>query len=355
MAYELTETEKHDSIKYFKEFNGDLLQITQHVFNDVTEKGSTSRGRALRTFLADQGLSYKAKKGPNNKKYNLTAEEKVFLEKHYDEGMSKQEAAKHLWPKEAQQMVGFFQTEKYIALCRYINEHFAHLDEEKEADGKDYVPPKVINTLVKLVNKVTKNNLDSDKLSMSHKKCIEKLSSFLNSPRFLQQINSYTSQENRLLFEHEFVKTTWNKPDLTADEVNLYINICIDYINIKNIERQKNTLNQMFDEAESSSDLHMRLTEMLKVKSQEYDQCSKRIETLISKLNGDRKKRLEAKQQANASVLSLVETFQEEKERRRMIAMAELKAKKVKDETERLENMEEWKARVLGIGKEDII
>ena len=27
-----------------------------------------------------------------------------------------------------------------------------------------------------------------------------------------------------MLFEHEFIRLTWDKPDLTADEINLYLN-----------------------------------------------------------------------------------------------------------------------------------
>jgi hypothetical protein len=355
MAYTLTETEKHDAAQFFNEFDGDLLQIVQHVFSDMGEKGSSVKGRALRKYLAEEGLKYSPKKGHSNKTYTLSDQEKIFLKKNYNATMTKKEASRLLWPKETDKMSGFFRSEKYLALCKYIGEAFAGVDAGDMAEGKTYVPPQVVNTLVKLVNKVNKGNLDPNKLTTAHKKCIDRLSCYLNSPRFIQQINSYLSIDDRVLFESEYVKTTWDKPDLTADEINLYVNVCIDYINIKLVERQRQKLNRLFEEAEDSNDMHMRLTEMLKMRCDEYDKCTSRIDKLISKLNGDRKKRIEQRQQSNASVLVLVETFQEDNERKRMIAISELKAKKVEAEVNRLEGMDDWKARILGVGKEDVI
>ena len=64
---------------------------------------------------------------------------------------------------------------------------------------------------------------------------VESCIRFLGAPRFIQVINTYTSGSDRKLFEAEFIRTVWNKPDLTSDELNLYINVCMDYIHLKNI------------------------------------------------------------------------------------------------------------------------
>ena len=97
-----------------------------------------------------------------------------------------------------------------------------------------------------------------------------------------------TTGEDRLLFEAEFIRATWDKPDLTADEINLYINVCVDYINLKNISGHIEKLNRMFNEADEQQDMTVRLAELLKTKSEEYNQCEKRMESLINRLNGDR-------------------------------------------------------------------
>ena len=111
----------------------------------------------------------------------------------------------------------------------------------------------------------------------------------------------------------------------------------------------------MFDDTEGQHDLTMRLTEMLKTKSEEYNQCTNRIDKMIAKLNGERAKKISHQQQRNATVLSLVQLFQEEDERKLMIKMAEMQKTLVKKEADQLEEMVDWKSRVLGINKREVI
>ena len=186
-------------------------------------------------------------------------------------------------------------------------------------------------------------------------KCIEKLITFLNAPRFLQVINSYITKQSRELFESEYVRSTWDKPDLTSDELNLYVNVCMDYVNLKEIEQHKQKLNLMFDDTEGQNELTMRLTEMLKTKAEEYNQCINRVDKMLAKLNGERAKRVANQEQRNASVISLVQLFQDEEERKLMIKMAEMQKKVIKKEADGIEKMSDWKARVMGISKEDAI
>ena len=177
----------------------------------------------------------------------------------------------------------------------------------------------------------------------------------MSAPRFLQVIDTYPSLDDRNLFEAEFVRATWDKPDLTTDEINLYINVCMDYIHLKRIQSAMAKLNRMFDEAEDQQDLTVRLAELLKTKSEEYNQCEKRMESLISKLQGDRSKRIQSHVNKNASILNLVQLFQEEEERNIMIKMAEMQKKVIREEADSLEKMPAWKSRVLGVSKRDVI
>ena len=110
----------------------------------------------------------------------------------------------------------------------------------------------------------------------------------------------------------------------------------------------------MFNEVQDQQDMTVRLAEVLKSKTDEYDKCEKRMESLIKKLNGDRSERLKNKQKENASILSLVRSFQIEEERQQMVKLADMQKRLVEDEAERLDSMESWKAKILGISKEDI-
>jgi hypothetical protein len=116
-----------------------------------------------------------------------------------------------------------------------------------------------------------------------------------------------------------------------------------------------NKLDKMFDEAESQQEMTVRLAELLKTKSEEYNHCEKRMESLIQKLQGDRAKRINAQKDQYASILSLVQIFQDEDERKRMVMIAELQREALEEEAERLESMPEWKARILGVGKVDVM
>ena len=47
--------------------------------------------------------------------------------------------------------------------------------------------------------------------------------------------------------------------------------------------------------------------------------------------------------------------FQDEEERKNMVRIAEMQKEIVSEEAHRLESMAEWKARILGLSKDDII
>jgi hypothetical protein len=353
--YVLTKEEKERSLQLFEELDGDLSGATKKLFNDDNEKGSTVRGRALRKYWVEKGLSYRTKVKKRVVKHFLTDDEKSFVKQHYCAEMTKKEIGQLLWPKEAEHK-GFAESDKFIALCEYISAEFpSAVNLRDDAAGEKYTPPQIVSTAVKKLNKVASTELDVGKLNLQDRKCIEKMITYINGPRFLQVINSYLTKQSRELFEAEYIRSTWDKPDLTSDELNLYVNVCMDYVNLKEIELQKQKLNLMFDDTEGQNDLTMRLTEMLKTKAEEYNQCINRIDKMLAKLNGERAKRVANQQQRNASIISLVQLFQDEEERKLMIMMADMQKKTVRKEADSLEKMSDWKARVLGISKEDAI
>tara|TARA_Y100000034_G_scaffold110146_1_gene142045 strand:- start:8507 stop:9577 length:1071 start_codon:yes stop_codon:yes gene_type:complete len=353
--YILSKKEKERAIELFKELDGDLNEAAKKLFEDPNEKGSTIRGRVLRKFWVEKGFEYRTKVKKKSSKYFLQENEKDFVHRHYCAEMTKREIAQLLWTEETNHR-GFYESARFIALSDFVNKEFPNVTNLRdEITGDRYAPPKIMTTVIKKVNKVVFKEFEIDKISVGDKKCLERLLTYLAAPRFIQVINAYPTKQNRELLESEYIRSTWDKPDLTSDELNLYINVCMDYINLKEIEQQKQKLNLMFDDTEAQNDLTMRLTEMLKTKSEEYNQCTNRIDKMIAKLNGERAKRISNQQQRNASVLSLVHLFQEEDERKLMIKMADMQKTLVKKEADQLEEMVDWKSRVLGISKREVI
>jgi len=252
--------------------------------------------------------------------------------------------------------MNIFITPQYRAVQKYIKENFPdYLVDNESAINEKYVVPRSLSSVIKKVNRWCGQDIDESKLTLQHRKYLERLLIYLSSPRFNHNYDSYRSATDQELFEAEFVRSVWDKPDLTIDETNLYINVCMDYINLRQIDMKKNKVNEMFNETSEQKDFTMRLTEVLKTISEEYNQCAQRIDKSLQKLNGERAKRIDSIQQKNASILNLVELFQDENERKMMIQIAEMQKKTVKEEAERFESMSSWKARILGISKEDAI
>lgn len=329
-----------------------LLELTQAVFMDTTLDGRSKEGRAVREYMAAKDYKYKTSKHPKVKGVNLNADQKEFILQNVDAGMKAFEIATLLF--DGRRITPL--SKETLTVANFISKHAPEeVHHEDTALGEKYKPAKDLGAIIEKVNSCADQNFSEEKLTVQVRKGLETLLGFLKAPRLVQTINNYTNKNHRDLFEAEFIRATWDKPDLTSDEVNLYINVCIDYVNLMNIQKAVDKLNHMFEQCEDQREMTVRLAELLKTKSEEYNQCEKRMESLITRLNGDRAKRVQNKHQQNASILSLVQLFQEEEEREVMVKIAEMQKELVAEEANELESMPDWKARVLGLRKEDVI
>jgi hypothetical protein len=330
----------------------DLIELTRQVFNDNTLDGRTKEGRAVRKYLVDNNLEYKTTEKQKKEDITFSQEQKEFIVQYAKEGMSAYEISKIIFPdinitnltKEVTEVAKFIED---------IDQKLLHPDES--AINSQYFAPKSVSRVIKKINDYCQEELDEKQLNRQDLDNIESTTKFLSAPRFIQVINTYSAMDDRNLFEAEYIRSVWDKPDLTSDELNLYINVCMDYIHLKNISKAIDKLNRMFEECEDQRDMTVRLAELLKTKSEEYNQCEKRQETLIARLNGDRKERIKNRHKDNASILSLVRVFQNETDRKRMVEMAEKQKLLINQEADELERMDVWKARVLGISKDEAI
>ena len=346
----LTEEQKQWLRENYKS-NPSLIELTRQLFMNDSLDGRTKEGRAVRKFLAEAGVKYQTTQKEIHV-VELSQEQKEFVVQYAQDGMTAFQIASLLFPDVNMTPL----SKEMIVVNDYLKEYAPTFVKSEESSlGEAYSSPSTPLSAVRKINKYTSEDLKVERLTMKQKNCVDALISFLQSPRFNTVINNYNAQVDRELFEAEFIRATWDKPDLTADEINLYINVCVDYINLKNISAHIEKLNRMFNEAEEQQDMSIRLAELLKTKSEEYNQCEKRMESLIMRLSGDRAKRIASHQQDNASLLNLVQLFQDEEERKIMIQIAELQKQAVSKEADRLENMPEWKSRVLGLSKGEII
>lgn len=330
----------------------DLIELTQQCFSRNDLDGRSREGRAVRKFLADNSIEYKTTNRVAADPIEFTPEQKEFILDQAETGLSSLRIAQIVFPDRQVNPLSLEQRAVLIAI-REVNPDI--LPSQDSGALNSYLSPKSPSRIIKKINDATGLGLEELKINRQKQICVSKLGINLSNSRFIKIINNYLNEGDRVLFEHEFVRLTWDKPDLSADELNLYLNVCKEVINLEVVSAHLNKLNDMFDVADEQAEMSIRLAEIIKAKSTEYHQCETRIENLTKKLQGDRGERMKKSQKENASFLSIVQLFQEEEERETIIRIAEMQKEVVAKEAERLEGMVEWKARVLGISREDVL
>lgn len=343
---ELTEEQKEEILKNFKK-DPNIINITKIVFNDEKLDGRSKEGRTVTKFLAENGLKTKTTKHEKVEDVEITPEQFEKIDELLDKGMNTSQIADIIFEGEVKRL-----SKEWRLINEYVNNS---AEPQVDSQPSTYAAPHAISRIIKKINDSTGYGLEEDKMSRNQKHCCEKLRINLNNSRFVAIVNNYTNPRDKELFEQEFIRLTWDKPDLTADELNLYMNVAKEIINLELITGHLQKLNDMFESADDQDEMTVRLAEIIKAKSAEYHQCESRIENLTKKLQGDRGARLANKQKETASFLSIVQLFQEEEERKNMVRIAEMQKEVIKEEAQRLEGMSAWKARVLGIGIDDVL
>ena len=327
--------------------------ITRKIFGDETIDGRSKQGRAVRKFLAGQDKKANTSLVPKVEQIHLTKEQKEFLmTDNIEVGMNALEIARLTFKDRDVQPLSI----KHRIIVDFLRTYRPEVVDDNEIITKEkWTPPKSINRAIVKINNFCGTRLEELNLQTKQKRLVEQLILYFKSPRFNHFINQYATIADRSLFESEFVRAVWDKPDLTNDELNLYVTVCANYVRQKHIQMRIDKLNALLDDQDNERDITMRLTEIIKATSEELNQCEKRIESLTKDLNGSRTARLKAKGEENGSIFALVEAFQDREERDRMIMMAELQNKLIEEEADRLESMDDYKARILGISKKELL
>lgn len=344
-----------DQEQYLKENSkkiNSLIELTQKCFKNDSLDGRCKEGRLVRKFLIDNEISFGTTKKEKKEGVEFTDQEKQFIVDQAQSGLSSLKIAELLFPDKDIKPLSIEQR-AVLDILREINPDI--IPSQDSGLLNSYIPAKSPSRIVKKINDATGSELEEDKLNRQFRVRVEKLAINLANSRFVCVMNNYLSKNDRDLFEQEFIRLTWDKPDLTADEINLYLNVCKEIINLEVVSKHLNKLNGLFDDANDQSDMTNRLSEIIKSKSSEYHQCETRIENLTKKLQGDRAERMKNRSKDNASILSIVQLFQEQDERQNMVRIAEMQKALVREEAHRLEGMAEWKARVLGVHQDDVI
>lgn len=362
MIVELTEEQKAAVLKLWNESPPNkpptLLQLIDIAFPGQGYDGRSIQGRAVKAFLASRELkSSHAAKFQSQTEFVLTEEHKELIVNNLQ--MTPLQIAR-LIASNPNLSPG---SKEFRAVYEFYNSlpGKVKIPLNEQIIEDEYKPPKTINQVVARVNLYVQNaNLNIDKLSTRHKKDLNSLIGYLHTYRFVHQMNTYDKKVDRELFESTFVRYTWDKNDLTEEEIDQNIILSTEVVIANSILRHINDLQQLLDEiaqgdGEEKKKFSMGLVEAMGQARKEYNECVARTDKMIKNLVGTRSKKLENKIQENASILNLVSLWKEEESRLKLIKIAEMEQKLVNDEIDRLSSLEDVKIRCLGLDPEEIL
>lgn len=335
-----------------------LKELTELCFGAGVD-GRDKRAKLIKQFLATRKLKAPVsyiyqKKG----ELELNDEQKEFIANNC-QTMTALEMAETLFQKKLTNL-----SQESRSVINYVR---TLTDRVKYADPLDivtetYKVPKQDGSMIERINKYIDTPIDRTQYDQNErqKKWVRALIGYVNSYRFVQQINTYKTVDDRELFESSFISYTYGKDDLTPEERDQYIILCTEVVISKNIQATIEKFQRMADEQLDGSDetkknLSMSLVEAISGLRKEYNDCVKRQQSLLDDLKVKRSKRIQERVKENESLVSLVEYWKTAETRQRLIAASEIRRTQVRDEVKRLEQMESLKFEIFGVDPSEVI
>lgn len=248
---------------------------------------------------------------------------------------------------------------------RAVNDYVKTLDKKIVYGNPDevpsdavYRPPRTFDTALRKINRYIHGGIDKAKITSRQNKEVNALIGYMNTYRFGHQINTYTSNTDRELFESSFIRYTYDKSDLTQEEVDQYIVLSMEVVISSNIQATILSLQELLARAIDNPDgakISIGLSDSITSARTEYNQCVARQQKLLNDLKQKRSDRLKNQIQENASIINLVLLFKEEESRVKLLKLANLRRQSLENEIERLSTMDEIKCKILGISREEVL
>jgi hypothetical protein len=355
-----------------------LSELTRKVFGNLSIDGRSKEGRAIKEYISEFQIGkVKVNVIKKMEPYTLSEEQKEKIKEEYrKEGFTtliftrnllndQTISALHLEHRAVSEYVKSLHDQDDKKSLRISDSgEFETINYEPssnlrrgDAPAEQYRPPATIVQVIARINKYLNYGWKEENLKRAQIKCVESLFAYLKIFRFLYQINNYSRQEDRELFEDAFIRYTHDKDDLTQEEIDQFITLSNEVVIAADIQRRIEYLRMSLDDMASESDgrkISMSLNEAINNAQTEYNQCISRQDKLYKSLTVNRSKRIEEKRNENASILNLVYAWKQEENRERMIALAERQREALKEEVQKLSSVDEFKAIIRGIDPKEI-
>ena len=320
--------------------------------------GRSKEGRLIRSFLTQKNIHAKTSNQYDKKQQiELNNEQKEFISNNCAV-MKAVEMARVLFDNQKLSNLNH-ETKAVQAFVKTIPSSVKSAEPVESGDedeSLDYKPPNTIDRAVARINKYILNGYDRNNLKPSEKKSVDALINYLHTHRFIYQISTYSEDRDRQLFESSFIRYSYDKPDLTQEEVDQYIVLCTEVVISSSIQQTINVLqNQIELSMQEEGKISMTLVEASSTARKEYNDCVNRQQKLNNDLKVKRSDKLSKQIKETASVINLVQMWKEEESRAKLLKMAEMRKQVLEKEIDRLSSMDEVKAKILGISRDEIL
>lgn len=241
------------------------------------------------------------------------------------------------------------------AFFRSINPAILFGDDVPEPD---YNPPTRVVHVVARIRKYVNSAKDwnESKLTPAQRKNCEALITYLHDLRFKRQIDSYEKTEDKIILESEFIKYTYNKPELEQEEISQYIVYCslvVNEFNIKDLIEMLQT--QMRVEYDNGGRADTRTIEALESARTELNNCITKQKQLLESLTEKRSDKISKELKDKESLLNLFNTWKQQETRQQLLKIRQKDKEVRRKELHEIEEMSELKQRVLGLSIDEIL
>lgn len=335
-----------------------IKELLELIYPGQNLKATGKEGFAVRELIAEKGLEYEsARQWRPKKSIDLTEEQKVFIGNNCNT-MMPLEMARILFKNP--DLTNLDSETRVIQ--RYIKDLPKELKvlpaiEKEEINIEDYRPPKTLEQTIARINKyVISAEYDKDKLSEKQKKEIKKLMQYLHIHRFLVTINEYETVKERDLFESSFVRGTYNKADLTQEQLDQYIMYSTAVVDEKTLEATIKKLRMTEDAAlQERQTLPQAVADRLNDLTGKKESCIKRQNDILKSLEGERKERLRNNNQIKETVGDILAYFANESKRQHLLQLGRERREKLKEEINRIKNMADIRGEMFGVSEEELL
>ena len=232
------------------------------------------------------------------------------------------------------------------------------LEETKESPDRLKIeadrPPKSVQSTVGRVEKATGIKFDRSQINSKQRELFAQLHRNLNLAYYQSQLKSHTSAKYRQAFEHEFIRLSWDKAELTAEDTNLIIDVCLAQNRKTMTMKRYEVLSNMYEEVDDISDLKQGFSEHLNAAQTELKNLDVQLQKSRDSLQSSRKERENKRSNSNANILVLVDEVKSYEGRQRIAQMLQRQREFVKSDAKKVEEFSDYYMSIYGVSREEL-